>query len=215
MKKLQNKKYIIFDFNGTIIDDVDLCLDSLNMLLEYNGKPKCSMEKYKHIFTFPIKKYYEDAGFDFSKHSYEHLAHIFIDYYQERSLKCPLYPESISTFKYLQDKGYKLAILSASQIDNLLYQVKHFQIDEYFDYILGTTDIYAHSKVDVGLNFMKEHNIDPNEVMMIGDTLHDLEVANNMGILGILTSSGHQAKDILEKGNTLIIDSIAELKNIL
>ena len=215
MINFNNKKYIIFDFNGTIIDDVDLCLEALNMLLEYNGKPKCSYDKYKHIFTFPIRKYYELAGFDFNKHSYEHLAHIFIDYYQDRSLDCSLYPNSIETFKYLIDKGYTLIILSASKLDNLLEQVNHFKIAKYFNYILGTSDIYAYSKVQIGINFMKENNINHDEVMMIGDTLHDHEVACEMGIDGILTSSGHQAKDVLEKANTVILDSISDLTKIL
>lgn len=211
MINFKNKKYIIFDFNGTIIDDVQLCLDALNMLLRYNGKPECSYDKYKHIFTFPIKRYYELAGFDFNKHSYEHLANIFIDYYQKRSLDCSLYDGSIETFKYLIDLGRELSILSASKIDNLLEQVKHFGIDKYFKNILGTSDIYAYSKVQIGLNYINENNINRDEVLMIGDTLHDLEVGREMGIDVILTSSGHQAYDVLEKSNVLIIESIKDL----
>lgn len=212
---LKKKKYIIFDFNGTIIDDVQLCLNALNMLLEYNGQESCSYEKYKHIFTFPIIRYYELAGFDFNKHSYEHLANIFIEYYQKRSLDCSLYPNSIATFKYLQESGYSLIILSASKLENLIEQVKHFKIDKYFNFILGTSDIYAYSKVQIGLNFIKDNKINPDEIIMIGDTLHDFEVGKEMGIDVILTSSGHQAKDVLEKANVMIIDSIEDLKDIL
>ena len=208
-------KYIIFDFNGTIIDDVDLCIESLNYLLKYNGKPPVDYDKYKHIFTFPIIEYYRRAGFDFKRHSYQELANIFIDYYQKRSLNCSLYPKTIETFEYLINKGYKLVILSASEIKNLTEQLNHFGISKYFDFILGTSDIYAHSKVQVGINFINDNNINPHEVLMIGDTLHDLEVSNEMGIDCLLSSSGHQALDVLQTKTNNIIESIKDLQKIL
>lgn len=52
-------KHIFLDFNGTIINDVDLCLKLLNELLAVQKKEPISMERYKEIFTFPIQKYYE------------------------------------------------------------------------------------------------------------------------------------------------------------
>ena len=64
------KKYIFLDFNGTIIDDVDLCLDLLNQILENQKKEKVSKERYKDIFTFPVQKYYELAGVDFYLNSF-------------------------------------------------------------------------------------------------------------------------------------------------
>ena len=67
-------KYIVFDFNGTIIDDVDLCLNLLNEMLEVEDLPLVSLEKYKNIFTFPIIEYYKKAGFTFQKHSFKELS---------------------------------------------------------------------------------------------------------------------------------------------
>ncbi|MGN1100061.1 MAG: HAD family hydrolase, partial [Christensenellales bacterium] len=57
--------FIIYDWNGTLLDDTAMCHDMLNELLDSHGLPAVSMEKYRQIFTFPIKKYYERAGFDF------------------------------------------------------------------------------------------------------------------------------------------------------
>ena len=64
-------KYVFFDFNGTILNDVDLCLNLLNQILAKQGHKSISLEEYKNIFTFPIKRYYELAGIDFSKDSFE------------------------------------------------------------------------------------------------------------------------------------------------
>ena len=52
-------KTIFFDFNGTIINDVDLCLNILNEMLKENGLEPITLERYREIFTFPIKKYYQ------------------------------------------------------------------------------------------------------------------------------------------------------------
>ena len=72
------KKYVFFDFNGTILNDVDLCLELLNKILSKQKKPLVDEKQYKNIFTFPIKKYYELAGVDFSLNTFEELSHDFI-----------------------------------------------------------------------------------------------------------------------------------------
>ncbi|MDE7263926.1 MAG: HAD hydrolase-like protein [Anaeroplasmataceae bacterium] len=208
-------KYIFLDFNGTIIDDVDLCVDLLNQILKKQKKPEVSIERYKSIFTFPIKKYYELAGVDFSLESFESLAQWFIKEYQPLSLKCDLYPLSVVTFQKLKEKGYHLVILSASEKNNLLEQCESFGIVPYFDAILGIDNIHASSKIGIALDYMKQNNILGRDVLFVGDTLHDLEVATSMGARCMLVSCGHQAKEVLAGGNVPIIPSISALVDSL
>lgn len=203
-------KTIFFDFNGTIINDVDLCYSILNQMLASNGLSTITKERYKDIFTFPIKKYYELAGFDFSKKSFEDLSDDFIKLYQQASLSCPLYDNVEKALSILKSKGYRLVCLSASQIDNLKEQLYHFKIDKYFDAILGISDIYARSKVDIGRAYMKDNNIEQSEAIMIGDTLHDKEVCDSMGIKCVLFDGGHQSHQILEQAGVRIVSSYNE-----
>ena len=63
-------KTIIWDWNGTLLDDLDLSLESVNILLEERNLPALSVEKYKDIFCFPIVDYYVKAGFDFEKEAF-------------------------------------------------------------------------------------------------------------------------------------------------
>ena len=61
-------KYIIWDWNGTLFDDVKISVDTMNIMLEKTGyKNRINSELYKNIFTFPVSDYYQKAGFDFSK----------------------------------------------------------------------------------------------------------------------------------------------------
>ncbi len=208
-------KTIFFDFNGTILDDVDLCYDILNKMLAESGKAKITKERYKDIFTFPIIEYYKKAGLTFEKKSFEEYSHDFIDIYQPSSLNCPLNEGVKETLVNLHSKGYRLVCLSASQIDNLKEQLNHFKIDGYFDAILGINNVYAKSKVDIGLNYVKEMNIDPSTTIMIGDTLHDYEVAKEMGISCILYDNGHQSRKVLEAANIKIVSTFKEFYNLI
>lgn len=209
------KKYIFLDFNGTIIDDVDLCLDLLNDILKKQNKKLVTKEQYKDIFTFPVRKYYELAGVDFKLESFESLADKFIASYQPLSLKCDLYPNSMMAFQKLKEKGYHLVILSASERNNLLEQCRSFGIVSYFDAILGIDNIHAASKVGIALKYMEEQKIEGKDILFVGDTLHDLEVAKAMGAECMLVSCGHQSVSVLEQGNVPILPNIYALVDLL
>lgn len=204
-------QHVFLDFNGTIINDVDLCLTLLNDLLKEQNKEGISLDKYKEVFTFPIRKYYEDAGIDFSIESFESLAVKFINKYQPLSLECGLYPAVIPTLKYLNEKNIHVYILSASEIRNLTMQCEHYKIVSYFDSILGIDNIHAGSKIEIALEFMKEKNINPSEALFIGDTLHDFEVAKAMGVGCRLVSCGHQSVKVLSTAGVPIYEDISAI----
>ena len=91
-----------------------------------------------------------------------------------------------------------------------MIQLKELDIIQYFDEVLGIDNIYAGSKHEIALEWMKDKN--PDDCLMLGDTLHDLEVAKMMGIRCILIANGHQAKDILVKHCDEVYDDIKEVK---
>ena len=206
--------YLVLDFNGTIIDDVDLCLNILNHLLEERNYKKVSLEEYKHIFTFPIKKYYINAGFNLEKYSFTSISSEFISLYQKASLNCKLYEGINELIDKCNNNEVKVVLLSASQIDNLKEQTDHFGLSEKFEAILGTSTIEAASKVESGKNYFKDKQ--DKKILFVGDTTHDAEVASAIGADALLITHGHQARDILLKANPLkVIDSFKEVEDIL
>ena len=200
--------YIFWDFNGTILDDARLCFDILNEMLVEEERPTVTFEEYLMIFTFPVEAYYAKV-YDLNKTSFKVLAHRFINRYQPRSLNLSLHQDVVETIKHFEDLGYTNILLSASEEKNLDQQLKHFNITHLFQHVLGTSNIYAKSKVQVGKDFIEKHNIDTNQAVMIGDTLHDAEVAKELGIDIILFTKGHQHKERLK--NYKNIDSFHEL----
>lgn len=208
-------KDIFLDFNGTIINDLDLCVELLNVFLKEQGKRELSVDEYKHVFKFPIRQYYMDAGIDFNIESYESLAIRFIRAYQPRSMKCGLFPHIVDTVKKLKEMGIRVYILSASEQNNLLEQTDTYGITKYFDAVLGINNIHAASKVDIALDFMKKSGINAKDTLFVGDTLHDYEVSKAMGVDCALVSCGHQSRRILEKANVSVISTISDIFQIL
>jgi phosphoglycolate phosphatase len=184
-------KYIFWDFNGTVLDDARLCYDILIEMLIEEERPLVTFEEYLMIFTFPVEAYYAKV-YDLNKTPFVVLAHRFIDRYQPRSLSLKLNPHIIDTIKHFESKGIINILLSASEVQNLEEQLKHYGIGHLFKHVLGTSNIYAKSKVSVGKAFIEKHQIDPKDIVMIGDTLHDAEVAHELGCDIILYTGGHQ-----------------------
>lgn len=205
-------KTYIFDFNGTLLDDCDVCLKILNFLTKEYGLKKVSMEEYRSIFTFPVYLYYKQLGFDTSKEAFAIIAKKFHEYYNKLSYnECSIFDDVILTLKTLKEKA-TIVCLSASLQQTLEKQLKYYGIYEYFDFIVGLNDTHANSKVDAAISFMNENQIDSSSALFIGDSIHDLEVANAINVECVLVSTGHTTKERLLNETNNVVD---HLKNIL
>lgn len=208
-------KTVIWDWNGTLLNDVKLCIESINILLKNRNLPLLSTERYKDIFDFPVIKYYEVLGFDFSKESFEIPATQFTDLYHSKQDTVELFPDTIETLLFIKDSGSRQYILSAMEDGNLKKMINHAGIDKYFDGIFGIKDDFAREKATIGKQMIKDLNLNVLDCVMIGDTLHDAEVAEYCGFNCILYSGGHVSKERLQSKNLQIIDKISDLKTLL
>ncbi len=194
---------IIFDFNGTILDDLDICYNLLNeMLISKNHKP-VSLDTYLHIFNFPIYDYYKKAGFNFEKEpidDFKELSQYFYGKYYSNFNTLKIFDDVYDFLKNYHSK-YNLYILSATNKADLDRIIASLNIDQYFKDLIGTSDIYGKAKLDVAISYFNKNKIDFNKTMFIGDTLHDNDIAKYFKAKSVLIARGHQAKDVLEQGN--------------
>lgn len=206
------KKYIFWDFNGTILDDRILCFNILNQMLDEVGRKQVTLEEYLMLFGFPVRDYY-DQVFDLNVTPFESLSDRFIKLYQPQSYEEKLHLGVIDSIFYFQSMGVENILLSASEKKNLNDQIEYFGIKHYFKDILGTSNTYDESKIEVARKYFIEHAINPKDAVMIGDTLHDAEVAKAIGFDVILYTKGHQHKKRFKKYKT--IDNFYELSEII
>ena len=185
------EKLIIWDWNGTLLSDVDACVNSVNEMLELRQMKLLSRASYKNVFTFPVQDYYKNIGFDFKQESFDKLAVEYIDLYKRNSVDSPLQVGAKEALQYYKKCNYKQIIVSASEQLSLENQVKQRGIYEYFDSILGLNNIHAKSKTENAINYLKTSE-QFDQIVLIGDTFHDYEVANVIGGESILVGNGHQ-----------------------
>ena len=206
---------IIWDWNGTLLDDLDLSIKAVNVLLKERDLPILTLDRYKDIFGFPVINYYEKAGFDFSKEPFEIPARQYVKLYASGESDLKLFPDVIDTLSFFKDNNYRQIVLSAMKEDNLRKMISNAGISHFFDGIFGIKDNYAREKVSIGKQVVENLNLNPEKCLMIGDTLHDAEVAEQCGFDCILFSGGHVAKQRLETTGFKIIDQHKTLTSII
>ena len=207
---MKNYTHLIWDFNGTILDDVQVGIDCANRLLEAHSLPRiASVEEYREKFGFPIIDYYRRMGFDFSVTPYDELAVEWVSYYLERKKDIPAFDDIADVLRKAKEKGLVQLILSATETGMLEGQVRDLGIRHCFDTLLGLDNIHAYSKQEIGCRWMAEHP--EARPVMIGDTDHDAEVAAAMGVDCVLLACGHQSRKRLEQCRCLFVaDSATE-----
>lgn len=206
---------IIWDWNGTLLDDLDLSIKAVNVLLKERYLPLLTLDRYRDIFGFPVINYYEKAGFDFSKEPFEIPARQYVKLYASGESDLKLFPDVVDTLSFFKDNNYRQIVLSAMKEDNLRKMISNAGISHFFDGIFGIKDNYAREKVSIGKQVVENLNLNPEKCLMIGDTLHDAEVAEQCGFDCILFSGGHVAKQRLETTGFKIVDQHKTLTSII
>lgn len=209
-----NYTHVIWDWNGTLLDDLAWCVGIINIMLKKRGIPVLdSVESYHRVFGFPVIDYYKRVGFDFEREPFETLAEEYIDLYYSKDSSAVLFHDAKEILSELQLKGMHQIVLSASETKNLLSQIKPLGIDMYFDEMLGISDIFATSKINIGKAYIQRTK--PGKAVMIGDTMHDKEVADALGIECILVAKGHQSKEALLSCGAIVADNLADVRSLL
>jgi len=161
-----------------------------------------------------VRKYYELAGFDFDSEPFDKPALEFISLYHQNLNKAELFPTVKNLLNQFQSRGFYQSVLSAMEHESLLMSLENTGIIDFFDEISGINDHYAHSKLDIGKDLLEKMNFRSDEIILIGDTLHDLEVANELGLDCLLIANGHQSKRRLLEKISFVLDDLNELNRV-
>lgn len=206
--------HVVWDFNGTVLDDVGTGIRAVNQLLAARSLPLLpDADTYRKVFHFPIKSYYEALGFDFEKEPYEVVAPQWVALYLEFVKNAPLCPYVIEALTCFRERGLSQALLSATEQTMLRGQVRDLGLESYFDEMVGLDDIHAHSKLALARAWREAHPT--AHAFMIGDTEHDFEAAETMQMDCYLIAGGHQPKETLLATGAPVFDSLQDLVSYL
>lgn len=206
-------KHIIWDWNGTLLNDIALCLRVLNRLLARRGRTSITREDYRRNFEFPVVRFYKYLGLETDKNSFEQVSREFVDDFEACWLEeCALHPETANILTQLTQLGISHSVLSAAKQETLSAGIHYFGIHMHFLGLIGADNIYAEGKIAKGRHLIGQLDWAPEEIVLIGDTVHDYEVAQAIGTNCILMAHGHHSFQRLARTGSPVVHSLQELE---
>ncbi len=204
--------HVVWDWNGTLLDDAAACVEALNRMLARRGLAPTDLELYREHFTFPVREYYRTLGFDMDREDWDRMAREYHAHYAETSVAAPLQPGARTVLESLASGRIGMSVLSACEQCILDAMLRTHGLDGFFGHVAGLSDLYAASKLETGKRLMKRLGLNPAEVVIVGDTLHDHEVAKALRCRCVLVVGGHQSERRLRQAGRPVA---TELPSIL
>ncbi len=204
---MKNYSLLVWDFNGTLLNDVGAALASVNDMLCRRNKKTIDLELYRQYIDVPIRRFYEQV-LDLEQEDYQEVLAEFQVGYELHLKECGLtdfVKEALDTAK---NKGIPQVVLSSSEQTQLMRLLADYGIEEYFSAVLGSDDFFAGSKVERAKLYIEKNKIESASALVIGDLTHDFEVAQAIGSQCLLLTSGHHDRGRLEKTGSRVEDTL-------
>lgn len=202
--------HIIWDWNGTLLDDIGASLASVNDMLAARGETPMGKERYKECIGTPIIRFYEQA-FDLEKEDYPSLLAEYNAGYMKHLESCGLTEGAEHAIELFAAAGLHQAIVSSSNNAQLCENARRFGVYEKFEAVLGAADFMADSKIDRARKYLTGSGAEKGRVLVVGDLEHDAEMAAEIGADCVLLTSGHEHPERLARSGAVIFDKIEEL----
>ncbi len=212
MNRVRN---VIWDWNGTLLDDVELCVRLANQLLDDHRLPTLTRDRYQEIFDFPVRLYWERAGLDLERTDFGAVSAWFCARFEDELHHAGLFASAAEALPAFARRGLRQFLLSGTEHETLLRMTARFGIHEHFEAVQGLSDTLAREKISAGRDLVARRRLDPEETLVIGDTLHDAEVADELGLRCALVATGHQSAERLAGAGCPVYEDLGALRDAL
>ena len=202
-------RHILFDWNGTLQDDVLAAVAGTNALLLDQGSAPIGVERYREVFSFPARSSYAALGIDLEHHDWDALCDRFFSVFATHPVG--LFPGAATALRALRAAGAELSIVTSSEQRAVERALERYGIRDAFGAVCGQSDASAGSKVGQALALFRGLGVGPDEACMVGDTGHDKEVADEIGCACVLLASGYESRARLAARGAPVLDSVADL----
>ncbi len=200
---------IIFDWSGTLVDDLPAVLKASNYVLTQSGKTAMSLDQFRAEFSLPFKKFYDRHTPDVPMEQLELWFHHEFGQSQESVVELPHAREFLEFCRAHQLRTF---LLSTVHSDYFATQCKVTGFDAFLD--KPYTDVW--DKREKIHEILIENNLKPDETLFIGDMEHDIETARHGGIHSCAVLTGYNTLDQLRAAQPdLIVEHLDELRRVL
>lgn len=204
--------HILWDWNGTLLDDTQAAIDTLNIMLAARGEKPIERGFYMDHFRFPVRPFYESIGMRIPDEEWDALAQEYHDIYQEQPKG--LNAQTFEALEFAAASGARQSIVSALRQDLLEAITNELGVAKYMDNVIGSDNLDGASKLARAREFISGARnasssvSSPTRFIVIGDSLHDKEVADAIGAECVLCAQGSHAawrlREVAPTGDTLL-----------
>lgn len=206
---------VIWDWNGTLHNDAAVCRELTNGQLLRLGLQALSEESHQILFQHPVSEYYRRMGANLSREQFESLSEEFHRDFEVKRKEGSLRPEAEGVLTLFQKRGVQQIILSAYRERDLREMLSEVGIESYFLDILGPHDCHAIEKVSRAKHWFQDQDFRPERTLMVGDTNHDFEVAEALGVNCVLIPGGYQHVNLLLQTGAPVLESLGAFAALL
>jgi phosphoglycolate phosphatase len=217
-----NGKHIVFDWNGTLLDDIHALHECTNVLLESLGHKRVPLDDFRANYFIPFDQFYRKLGFDDAQ--VEKLMDlensVFHDNYEPLAHKIGLRKGAEEILRHTRANGVRNYILSNHIVDPIRAQLRRLDIEQHFTEVLAYADRATQfrdmTKGERLRRYRQEHNIAPEHTIIIGDTAEEIHIAHEQGLTSVAITGGCATEERLRAENPdHLIHSLPELRPIL
>jgi len=200
---------LIFDWSGTLADDLPPVLDATNQLLAFYQRPRLSEEEFREMFQLPFKGFYDQV---LPEIPLSELEERFGRYFAASQAPVVLIPHAREFLEFADAAGMRLFILSSARTDFLARQARELDVAHFFERIHASVVDKRHALPGI----LGQHGLPPEETAFIGDMVHDVETALASGVHAVAVLTGYDsAEKLLKSGPEIIVRHLGRLHKLL
>ena len=200
---------IIFDWSGTLVDDLPAVLKASNYVLTQSGRTAMSLEKFRAEFQLPFTKFYDKHTPDVPMNQLENWFHA---EFRESQHSVVALPHARDFLQFCRDRGVRMFLLSTIHADHFAVQNREIGFASFLE--KPYTDVW--DKREKIHEILRDHNLKADETLFIGDMEHDIATAQHGGIHSCAVLTGYNTLEQLRAAQPdLIVEHLGELKRVL
>jgi phosphoglycolate phosphatase-like HAD superfamily hydrolase/8-oxo-dGTP pyrophosphatase MutT (NUDIX family) len=183
-------KNLIFDWSGTLVDDMSPVIEATNVVLGKYGIAPYDREGFRRSFRLPYHEFYEELLPGVALTELE--AHFRPAFDGATSLVTVL-PHAREKLEWAKQRGMRLFVLTSMDPTAFARQLNEFEMKDFFEEtysgVIDKRELIAH--------ILEKHSLHKDETAFIGDMTHDIETARHGGISSIAVLTGYHHAEVL------------------
>ena len=202
-------KNLIFDWSGTLVDDMGPVIEATNAVLEKYNLAPYDREEFRRNFRLPYREFYEEILPDVALEELE--AHFRPAFDGATSLVTVL-PHAREKLEWAKARGIRMFVLTSMDAIAFSRQLNEFGMQDFFE------ETYAGvlDKRELIGEILEAHSLDKSETAFVGDMTHDIETARHGGISSIAVLTGyHHAEVLASVRPDITVPDLGVLVNVL